>query len=105
MELIKKDFNELKIYLVSDNDINNWDKIIVIYTLYLFFNHLYILYVLMDIIKNDNRDFALQFKNVYIFFFILCGLRTSYLYSIKNISRINSDLSCSLFKNTKKYFY
>ena len=31
MELIKKDFKELKIYLVSDNDINNWYKIIVVY--------------------------------------------------------------------------
>ena len=30
-QLIKRDIRELKSYLFTDNDINNWNKLIVIY--------------------------------------------------------------------------
>jgi hypothetical protein len=102
--LIKKDFRELRTYLFTENDINNWDKIIVLYNLYLFFNHLYILYILLDFIQNQKTSFTQQFKSIYLFFFILCNLKNSYLYFIFNISKINKNLGDSFYHNTKEYF-
>lgn len=104
LTLVKKDFKELKTYIFSENDINDWDKIIIIYNFYLFFSHLYIAYVLMDIISHDNSSFKSQFINVYIFFFTLCNLKNSYAYFILNVSKINYNLANNLYKNTHEYF-
>jgi len=102
-QLIKKDIKTLKNYIIKDNDINDWNKIIIIYNFYLIFNHLYIVYYLIDHISKDN-NIVIQFGNIYIFFFILCNLRNSYLYCILNISKIDKNLANSLYKNTKEYF-
>ena len=88
--LIKRDFRDLKVHLFSNNNINDWNKILIIYNLYLFFNHLYISYNLINIISNDkNTEFIHQFKNIYIFFFILCNLKNSYGYFILNVHKID----------------
>ena len=103
--LIKRDFRDLKIHLFSNNNINDWNKILIIYNLYLFFNHLYISYNLINIISNDNNtEFRHQFKNIYIFFFILCNLKNSYGYFILNVHKIDPKLANSFFKNTHHYF-
>jgi hypothetical protein len=103
--LIKRDFRDLKIHLFSNNNINDWNKILIIYNLYLFFNHLYISYNLINIISNDNNtEFRHQFKNIYIFFFILCNLKNSYGYFILNVYKIDPKLANSFFKNTHHYF-
>jgi len=105
LSLIKRDFRELRSYVFGENDINDWDRLIIIYNLYLFFNHLYILYALIDYISKDkNQSFLNQFKNIYLFFFILCNVRTSYFYFIYNVAKINKNLSDSFYKNTKEYF-
>jgi hypothetical protein len=104
-QLIKRDFRTLKDFIFKDNNINDWDKIIIIYNLYLIFNHLYIAYYLIDYIsKNNNNNIILQFRDVYIFFFILCNLKNSYLYCIFNISKIDKKLANSFYTNTKEYF-
>jgi hypothetical protein len=104
MEVIQKDFRELKGFIVADNDVNNWDKIIVLYNIYLFFNHLQMLYYLMDYIRKDNLSFVEQFKTIYLFFFLLCNLRNSYLYFILNVTKIDKKLGSSFYENTKMYF-
>lgn len=104
-QLVRKDFRELKVHLFTENNINDWNKIIIIYNLYIFFNHLYILYNLIDIISKDNNtDFVHQFKNIYIFFFILCNVKNSYLYFILNTAKIDKKLANSFYKNTHQYF-
>jgi hypothetical protein len=104
-QLIKKDVKELKKYLFTENNINDWDKIIIIYNIYLFFSQLYILYTLIDIISKDNNDqFINQFKNIYIFFYILCCVKNLYATFIYNIAKIDLSLAQSFLKNTHKYF-
>jgi len=105
-QLIRSDVKSLKIHLFGDNNINDWNKIIIIYNLYLFFNNLYISYLLIDYISKDNSNSNLSkdFKNIYVFFFILCSLKSSYLYLIYNTSKIDPNLANSLYNNTKEYF-
>ena len=104
LALIQKDFRELKTYIVADNDVHNWDKIIILYNIYLFFNHLQMLYYLMDYINKDKLGFVEQFKSIYIFFFLLCNLRNSYLYFILNVYKIDKNLGTSFYENSKIYF-
>jgi len=104
LALIRNDFRELRGFLFSENNINDWDKIIVIYNIYLFFNHVYMLYYLLDTITKDKGSFIEQFKSIYLFFFLLCNLKNSYLYFILNVNRIDSKLATSFYHNTKEYF-
>jgi hypothetical protein len=104
LTLIRNDFRELRSYLFNENNIHDWDKIIIIYNLYLFFNHLYILYILLDYLNKDNQSFIEQFKHIYLFFFVLCNLKSSYLYFILNVSKIDKQLGTNFYNNTKNYF-
>jgi hypothetical protein len=104
-QLIKRDFRDLRENLFGENNINDWDKIIIIYNMYLFFNNVYILYHLIDILsKDNNNNFIHQFKNIYIFFFIICSVKNSYAYLIHNVSKINPSLAYRFYKNTHQYF-
>ena len=104
LQLIKSDIKVLKQYIIYDNTIHDWNKIIIIYNIYLIFNHLYLAYCLIEYISTHNDNFIVQFGNIYIFFFILCNLKNSYLYCILNISKIDKNLAISLYNNTKEYF-
>ena len=104
LQLVKVNLKELHKYIIYDNNINNWDKIIIIYNFYIFFSNLYIAYYLINLLHNDNNNIITQFKNIYIFFYILCSIRTTYLYLIKNICKINIILGTNLYNNTHKYF-
>ena len=105
-QLIRQDFKELKIILFTENNVNDWNKIIIIYNLYLFFNHLYITYLLMDYISKDKtpKNFSNDFKNIYVFFFILCNLKNAYAYFIYNVSKVDPKLSLNILNHTKEYF-
>lgn len=104
LALIRNDFRTLRGFLFSENNVNDWDKIIVLYNIYLFFNHIYMLYYLLDTINKDKSSFIEQFKLIYLFFFLLCNLKNSYLYFILNVNRIDSKLANSFYHNTKEYF-
>lgn len=104
LAVIKNDFRELRRFLFEPNEINDWDKIIVLYNIYLFFNHVYMLYYLLDTLMKDNSSFTQQFKTIYLFFFLLCNLKNSYLYFILNVNRIDTKLADNLYNNTKQYF-
>lgn len=104
-QLIKRDFRELKKDLFQENNINDWDKIIIIYNIYLFYSQIFILYKMLDFISKDtNDDFVNNFKNIYIFFYILCCVKNLYANFIYNVSKINLPLAISFLKNTHKYF-
>ena len=104
LQLIRQDFRHLKQYIFQENNVNDWDKIILIYNFYLFCNHLYITYYLLEVISKDKSSFINQFKNIYLFFFLLCNLRNSYLYFILHVSRIDKSLANSFYEHTKEYF-
>lgn len=103
-QLIKRDLRQLKSYIFSENEINNWNKIIILYNFFLFYQHLYYIYYLLDRITNENYNITNDFKNIFIFFFILCNLKNSYLYLILNISKIDKKLAEEIYKNSKEYF-
>lgn len=107
-QLIKQDIKIIKKDIFEENNINDWDKLLIVYNFCLFLNHLYLSYILIDELANDksnnNSSFVIQFKNIYILFFILCNLKNSYGYLIYNISKINAKVAYSLFNNTKEYF-
>ena len=104
-QLIKRDLRELRKNLFEEDKINEWDKIIIIYIISIFFNNLHILYNLIDIVsKDNNNNFQNQFKNIYILFIIILNIRSSYGYFINNIMKINPKLGMSIFNNTHKYF-
>jgi hypothetical protein len=103
-QLIKKDIGELKSYLFTDNDINDWNKLIVIYNFYLFFSHLYVLYVITDVLSKSQKSFNSEYKQIFLMFFVLCNLQNTYRYFIMNVSKINYNLANNLYSNTKEYF-
>lgn len=103
-QLIKRDIRELKGYLFTDNDINDWNKLIVIYNFYLFLSHLYVLYVLIDVLSISQNSFNSEYKQIFLMFFVLCNLQNTYRYFIMNVSKINYNLANNLYANTKEYF-
>lgn len=103
-QLIRSNIKEIKGYIINDNHISDWRKIIIVYNFYLFFSNLYIAYHLIDVLSKGDQNFIEQFRNVYLFFFILCSVRTSYMYLIINISKIDATLGNNLYNNTKEYF-
>ncbi len=103
--LVRNDIRQLRAYIFQENNINDWDKVIIMYNFYLFCNHLYILYNLFSYITLDKKaSFSQQFKHIYMFFFILCNLKNSYMYFILNVSKIDMALANNLYAHTKDYF-
>jgi hypothetical protein len=103
-QLIRRDIRELKVYLFTDNDINDWNKLIVIYNFYLFLSHLYVLYVLVNVLSKSDKSFNSEYRQIFLMFFVLCNLQNTYRYFIMNTSKINYNLANNLYKNTKEYF-
>ena len=103
-QLIKRDSRELRTYLFSDNDINEWTKLIIIYNIYLFFSHFYVLYVFAEYFSNNNKSFNEDYKKIFMLFFILCNTQNNYRYFILNVSKIDVKLANSFYKNTNEYF-
>ena len=100
-QLIKRDVRELKSYLFGVNNINEWNKIIVVYNIYLFYSHIQLLYTVMNYITSK-QEFL--FKETFLFFYLLCNLKNIYLYFIINISKIDKILANKFYNNTKDYF-
>jgi len=98
-QIIRTDIKKVKKYILN-NDINEYLKLNILYSICIFINNLYLLYYISNYISKDNSDFITQIRNIYLFFFIICSLRSSYLYILYNISKIDKDLSNNLYKNT-----
>jgi hypothetical protein len=103
-QLIKRDIRALKKHIVYNNDISDWMKIVIIYNTYLIFNHLNLIYKLTNYFINNNGSFNDQYKKIFLFFFLLCNTRNSYLYFILNVSKIDYNLANNLYSNSKEFF-
>lgn len=103
-QLIKRDTRELQKILFTENDVNDWAKIIILYNIYLVYNQIMLAYSLFDILINDKSSFEKQFTKIYAFFFLLCSIKTSYLYFIYNLSKTDYDLSMKMHNNLKNFF-
>ena len=104
-QLIKRDVRVLQKYISDDNDINNWRKIIVIYNIYLLYNYLRVNYYLINILSKSNKPFNQEFKSIFLFFYMICSLNSSYSYFILNTSKIDPNLAMSFHNNLKEYIY
>jgi len=100
-KLIKRDLRTLRTNLFDENEINNWRKLIIIYSLYLLHLQIYLSYCIMQYCNNSSNN---NFKMVFLFFFLICNIRTSYMYSIVNVYKINQPLAHNLHTNLKEYF-
>ena len=104
--LIKRDVRDLRqIIFGQDEHIHDWDRILIVYSLFLMYQHVFLIYDVMKKI-NQHSDFNFQrdYKNLYIFVFFLCNLRTSYLYMIKSVIKVDKPLAGSLHANMGEYF-
>ena len=104
--LIKRDVRELRnIIFGNDQHIHDWDRILIIYSIFLMYQHVFLLYnVMTKINKHADFNFKRDYKNLYIFVFFLCNLRTSYLYMIKSVIKVDKPLAGSLHANMGEYF-
>jgi hypothetical protein len=102
--LIKKDFSNLRKDLFEENNINDWDKLIIIYNFYLLLNYVYFTYDLLNIVNKDNADFRTQFLSLYLFFYCFTSMQSCYLYFIKNVCKINYKLGLEIHQNLKDFF-
>jgi hypothetical protein len=103
-ELIKRDIRALRNTLFGENDINDWSKIIILYNIFLMYNFAQLNFYIMDSLNNSTASFREEFGYIYMFFFFLCSLKTSYLYLILNVSKVDYKLGNSLHNNFKEYF-
>lgn len=103
-QLIKRDIRDIKAHVFGENNIHDWYKLIVLYNFYLFYSQSYILYQIALCMVNSTNSFSTDFKKIYMFFFILCNLRSSYLYFIVNVAKMDYKLSMRFYNNTKEYF-
>jgi hypothetical protein len=104
LQIIKRDVRTLRTYLFSNNNENDWMKLIIIYNIYIMISHMYILYTFADYFMYSKKTFQEDFKKIFILFFILCNAQNTYRYFILNVSKVNTQLADSLYKNTKEYF-
>lgn len=103
-QLIKRDIRALKKHIIYNNNIKDWSKIIIIYNAYLLFNHFNALFNLMSNLINESSSFNNQYKKIFLFFFLMCNLKNSYVYFIININKIDPYLANNIYNNTKEYF-
>ena len=90
--LIKRDVRELRKIIFGDEEhIHNWDRILI-------YN------IMNKINKHSDFNFQRDYVNLYIFVFFICNLRTSYLYMIKSVFKVNKPLASSLHTNMGEYF-
>lgn len=104
--LIKRDVRDLRqIMFGNDNHIHDWDRIIIIYTIFLMYQHVFLLYnVMSKVVEHEDFNFKRDYKNLYLFYFFIINLRTSYLYMIKSVIKVDKDLAGRLHTNMGEYF-
>lgn len=103
--LIKKDVNELRQLILGNNNIHEWNKIVILYTIFLVYQHVFAAHTKMkEVLRYQEFDFKRDFKDVYMFFFFICNLRVAYLYMIKSILRVDRKLAGSLHSYMGEYF-
>ena len=104
--LIKRDVRDLRQIIFGDDDhIHDWDRVLIVYSIFLMYQHVFLLYDIMKKINlHDDFNFTRDYMNLYIFVFFMCNLRTSYLYMIKSVFSVDKKLASSLHTNMGEYF-
>ena len=101
--LVKRDLRQVSKIIYEDNNIDDWTKIIIAYNIYLIFSQIMLVIYYINYFSNILSKSSNNFKNTYLFFFLLCSLQNSYGYGILNISKVNPELAFSLHNNMKNY--
>jgi hypothetical protein len=103
--LIKRDTRELRQILFGDNDIHGWDKILILYSIILMYQHVYLIHkTMIKVTEHNDFNYNRDFKDLFMFVFFLCNLRTSYLYLIKTTFKVDKKLATNLHSNMGEYF-
>lgn len=104
--LIKRDVRDLrKIIFGTDEHIHDWDRILIIYSIFFMYQHVFLVYNIMNrLVKHDDYVFQRDFKNLYLFCFFIINLRTAYLYMIKSVLHVDKNLAGRLHSNLGEYF-
>lgn len=103
--LIKRDARELRSIIFGENDKNDWTKLIILYTMFLLYQHLYLVYHYMNIIaKSGPNNFRKDFINIFMFFYFITNLKGAYQGMIYSVSKVDYKLAHSMHSNMKEYF-
>ena len=103
--LIKQDASDLRQLMLGENDINEWNKLLIFYTIYLIYQHVFASYSMMQsVLKHDDFNFSRDFRSIYLFFFFICNLKVSYIYMIKTVFKVDKRLALSHHSNLGEYF-
>jgi hypothetical protein len=103
--IIKRDVTDLRKLILDNNNVNEWNKMIILYTIFLIYQHVFATYTMMNkVMKHDEFNFKRDFKNLYMLFFFICNLRVSYLYMIKSVLKVDKELAVRLHSTMGEYF-
>ena len=103
--LIKRDARELRSIIFGENDKNDWTKLIILYTMFLLYQHLYLVYHYMNIIaKSGPNNFRKDFINIFMFFYFITNLKGAYQGMIYSVAKVDYKLAHSMHGNMKEYF-
>ena len=103
--LIKRNVTDLRKLIIDENNIHDWDKMIILYTIFLMYQHVFATYTMMNkVMKHDEFNFKRDFKNLYMLFFFVCNLRVAYLYMIKSVLKVDKGLAGRLHSTMGEYF-
>ena len=103
--IIKRDVTDLRKLILDNNNVNEWNKMIILYTIFLMYQHVFATYTMMNkVMKYDEYNFKRDFKNLYMLFFFICNLRVAYLYMIKSVLKVDKGLGVRLHSTMGEYF-
>lgn len=103
--LIKRDVSDLRLLILGNNNVHDWDKVLILYTIFLMYQHVFATYTMMNkVMKNDDFNFRRDFKSLYMLFFFICNLRVAYLYMIKSVLKVDKGLAGRLHSTMGEYF-
>lgn len=103
--LIKRDVRDLRQILFGENEIHDWDKVLILYSITLMYQYIFTLINIMNKVnKHKDFNFKRDFQDLFMFTLLLCNVRTTYLYMIKTTYNVDKNLAMRLHLNMGKYF-
>lgn len=84
---------------------NDWDKLILFYNIYIIYSHVQYIHKLMEFMNQyRSNTFYGQYIMIFLFFFCVCNIQASYRHALVRIYRNKPELAVSIYNNTRYYF-
>ena len=84
---------------------NDWDKLILFYNIYIIYSHVQYIHQLMEFMnRHHSNTFYGQYILIFLFFFCVCNIQASYRHALIRIYRTKPESAISIYNHTRKYF-